>query len=102
MNWFSRHSRHRTQHEQRRAWWAAPMVATALLGMPWATAQTPRPAATRDAEAIAAKQEKARLADTDTILALSNDGAVLYANDNIKLSGYQYCSQAVALADKGE
>ncbi|MEJ8849361.1 CHAT domain-containing protein [Variovorax rhizosphaerae] len=78
------------------------MVATALLGMPWATAQTPRQQPARDAEAIAAQQEKARLADTDTILALSNDGAVLYANDNIKLSGYQYCSQAVALADKGE
>jgi len=69
-----------------------------------AIAQAQRTAAPRvpDAEAIAAKQEKARLADTDTILALSNDGAVLYANDNVKLSGYQYCSQAVALADKGE
>ena len=55
-----------------------------------------------DAEAAAARQEQARLADTDTLLALTNDGAVLYAQDAVKLSGYQYCSQAVALAEAGE
>ncbi len=55
-----------------------------------------------DAEAAASKQEQARLADTDTLFALTNDGAVLYANDAVKLSGYQYCSQAVALAEAGE
>ncbi|SDC97403.1 CHAT domain-containing protein [Variovorax sp. CF079] len=55
-----------------------------------------------DAEAAASKQEQARLADTDTLLALTNDGAVLYAQDSPKLSGYQYCSQAVALAEAGE
>ena len=55
-----------------------------------------------DAEAAANKQEQARLADTDTLLALTNDGAVLYAQDSPKLSGYQYCSQAVALAEAGE
>ncbi len=36
------------------------------------------------------------------LLALSNDGSILYSQDTVKLSGYQYCSQAVALADKGE
>jgi len=55
-----------------------------------------------DAEAAASKAEQARLADTDTLLALSNDGAILYAQDSVKLSGYQYCSQAVALAEAGE
>ncbi len=55
-----------------------------------------------DAEAAASKQEQARLADADTLLALSSDGAVLYAQDAVKLSGYQYCSQATALADAGE
>ncbi len=55
-----------------------------------------------DAEAAASRQEQARLADGDTLLALSNDGAVLYAQDTVKLSGYQYCSQAVALAEAGE
>ncbi|MDQ7975423.1 MAG: hypothetical protein REJ24_22790, partial [Rhodocyclaceae bacterium] len=55
-----------------------------------------------DAEAAASRQEQARLADTDTLLALTNDGAILYAQDKVKLSGYQYCSQAVALAEAGE
>lgn len=55
-----------------------------------------------DAEIAAKKQEQARLADTDTLLALTNDGAILYAQDSVKLSGYQYCSQAIALAEAGE
>lgn len=55
-----------------------------------------------DAEAVAGKAEQARLADTDTLLALTTEGAVLYAQDTVKLSGYQYCSQAVALAEAGE
>ncbi len=54
------------------------------------------------AEAAASKMEQARLADTDTLLALTSEGAVLYGQDNVKLSGYQYCSQAVALAESGE
>ena len=58
----------------------------------------------QDAEAVTShqEQEQERLADTDTLLALTNDGAVLYAQDPVKLSGYQYCSQAVALAETGE
>ncbi|MGR4868894.1 CHAT domain-containing protein [Variovorax sp. LARHSF232] len=55
-----------------------------------------------DAEAAAAKQEKARLADADTVFALTQDGAILYSQDALKLSGYQYCSQAVALAEAGD
>jgi len=55
-----------------------------------------------DAEAAAARQEQARLADTDTIFALTSDGAALYAQDKVKLSGYQYCSQSMALANGGE
>ncbi|WP_295981716.1 CHAT domain-containing protein [uncultured Variovorax sp.] len=54
------------------------------------------------AEAAASKAEQARLADTDTLLALTSEGAVLYGQDSVKLSGYQYCSQAVALAEAGE
>ena len=61
-------------------------------------AQAPPP----DAEAAASKLEQARLADGDTLLALSSDGALLYAQDAVKLSGYQYCSQAIALAEAGE
>jgi len=61
-----------------------------------ARAQEPVP----DAEVGQAAQE--RLADADTLLALTQDGAILYAQDPVKLSGYQYCSQAVALAEQGE
>ena len=42
-----------------------------------------------DAEAAAARQEKARLADADTSFALTNDGAILYSPDSLKLSGDQ-------------
>ena len=55
-----------------------------------------------DAETAAGRQSQARLADTDTILDLTADGAALYLRDSVKLSGYQYCSQAVTLADAGE
>ena len=39
---------------------------------------------------------KERLADADTILGFAAEGAALYDADPIKLTGYQYCSQAVA------
>ncbi len=74
------------------------MIAAALVATSWAAAAQPAP----DAETAAARQEKARLADTDTLLALTSDGAILYSQDSVKLSGYQYCSQAVALAEAGE
>ncbi len=79
-------------------WLSRLVIATALVAAPWAVVAQPAP----DAEAVAAQQEKARLADTDTLLALTNDGAILYSQDTVKLSGYQYCSQAVALAEAGE
>lgn len=44
----------------------------------------------------------ARLADADTVLQLTAEGALLYQQDDLKLDGYQYCSQAVALAERGE
>lgn len=43
-----------------------------------------------------------RMQDTDTALALSADGAALYDAEPVKLDGYAYCSQSVALAEKGE
>ena len=55
-----------------------------------------------EAEAAAARMEKARLADVDTVFALTQDGAILYSQDELKMSGYQYCSQAMALADAGD
>lgn len=44
----------------------------------------------------------ARMSDADTALSLTSEGALLYGNEDLKLDGYQYCSQAVALAEKGE
>lgn len=55
-----------------------------------------------DATAAAAQEEDKRLSDIDTLLALTSDGAVLYAQDDVKLDALQYCSQAVTLAERGE
>lgn len=81
----------------RRSRWAGAAAALVL-----ALASTAVQAQPVDAEAAARTQEQARLDDTDTLLALSRDGAVLYAQDDVKLSGYQYCSQAIVLAEAGE
>ena len=75
----------------------AAALAAAWLALA-AQAQTTAP----DAQAAAARQEQSRLADADTSLALSAEGAALYERDAIKLSSGQYCSQAVALAETGE
>jgi len=77
-------------------------LAGLLLLAPWASALAQQQQQFPSAEAAAEKMEQARLADTDTLLALTSEGAVLYGQDNVKLSGYQYCSQAVALAEAGE
>ena len=44
----------------------------------------------------------ARQRDADTLKALSADGQILYQRERVKLDGYQYCSQAVAQAERGE
>jgi CHAT domain-containing protein/predicted negative regulator of RcsB-dependent stress response len=77
--------------------WAIALSVALMGALPAASAQ-----AVPDAEAAAQQAERARLADTDTLLALTSDGAILYAQDTVKLDGYQYCSQAVALAEAGE
>ncbi len=72
--------------------WARPREALArwgtvlLLGgaAAIAGAQAPAPG---DAETVATRAAQARLADSDTLLALTNEGAVLYAQDAVKLSG---------------
>lgn len=45
---------------------------------------------------------QARQRDADTLKALSADGQVLYQRESVKLDGYQYCSQAVAAAERGD
>lgn len=79
-----------------RPWIGTAIGLAAIVGFQAAAQPAP------DAEAAASKQAQARLADTDTLLALTTEGSILYAQDSVKLSGYQYCSQAVALAEAGE
>ncbi len=44
----------------------------------------------------------ARERDAETLKTLSAEGQVLYQRERVKLGGYQYCSQAVAQAERGE
>jgi len=83
--------------------WSGALGAACTLAFAWAglAAQAQEPQEpVPGAEVEQAARE--RLADADTLLALTQDGAILYAQDPVKLSGYQYCSQAVALAEQGE
>ena len=75
----------------------AMVMAMTLLASGWVHAQ-PAP----DADSEAGQAAQSRMTDADTLLALTQDGAILYAQDPVKLTGYQYCSQAVALAEQGE
>jgi len=49
-----------------------------------------------------AAQAQARRQDAESLLQLSAEGRALYARDTIRLDGYGYCGQALALADRGE
>lgn len=84
----------------RRPWAIATALALAAV-LPMAASAQPR-ADAPDAQVTADRQARLRLEDADTLLALTAEGAVLYAQDEVKLDGMQYCSQAVALADAGE
>src|SRR3546814_5928136 len=61
-----------------------------------------QPAAVAGSELTRTSGALERLDDVDTLLSLTSEGALLYENDEVKLDGYQYCSQAVALAERGE
>lgn len=75
-------------------------ISLTLLVMVWAPLSdaVDKPAV----ESAVAGVSASSLADADTMLGLTEEGAVLYQQDPLKLSGYQYCSQAVALAESGE
>ena len=55
-----------------------------------------------DVDPALVRLNQAKLEDADTILGFAAEGAALYAAEPVKLTGYQYCSQAVALAEAGE
>ncbi|NZA28589.1 CHAT domain-containing protein [Luteimonas sp. SJ-92] len=85
----------------------APVLAVALSLLavaPAAQAQTAAPAVADGVhpDLRAVMGAVARMEDADTALSLAADGAALYEADEIKLDGYAYCSQAVALAERGE
>ena len=85
----------------------ARLVAAAMLtaGVAPAAAQELPALRSHDAAVIdtsTARNAQARMDDVDTALALSADGALLYGNSAVKMDGYQYCSQAIALSEKGE
>jgi CHAT domain-containing protein/tetratricopeptide (TPR) repeat protein len=54
------------------------------------------------AGASALDAARARVQDAETVKTLSDEGRLLYQRDRVKLEGYQYCGQAVALAERGE
>jgi CHAT domain-containing protein len=45
---------------------------------------------------------RARQQDSETLRSLTDEGRLLYQKDRIKLDGFQYCGQAIALAERGE
>lgn len=45
---------------------------------------------------------RARLQDAETLKTLTDEGRLLYQKERIKLEGFQYCGQAVVLAERGE
>ncbi len=56
----------------------------------------------RAADDNLAAQAQARRQDAESLLQLSAEGRALYARDTIRLDGYGYCGQALALAERGE
>lgn len=70
------------------------------VAMPLA-AQDPLPQASPE-DLAAAAAAMVRMEDADTALSLAAEGAALYQREVIKRDGYEYCSRAVALAERGE
>lgn len=66
-----------------------------------ALAQDGPPAASPE-DFAAAAAAMVRMEDADTALSFAAEGAVLYEREAVKQDGYEYCSQAVALAERGE
>jgi len=45
---------------------------------------------------------RVRVQDAETLKSLIDEGRLLYEKERVKLDGFQYCGQAVALAERGE
>ncbi len=62
-------------------------------------------ASAQEAAAIAVPaldSAQARQRDAESLASLSAEGRLLYGRDKVKLAGFQYCGQAVSLAERGE
>ncbi|WP_244140155.1 CHAT domain-containing protein [Caballeronia sp. BCC1704] len=67
------------------------------------THETHAPSSSPDAPLTsAARDAEARVRDAETIAALSKEGQLLLARDQVKLDGYAYCSMSVAAAERGD
>lgn len=81
----------------------AVLVLLALaLGLPCDSARSQAAAQPDVDRSLIRELSKERLADSDTVLGFAAEGAALYSAESVKLTGYQYCGQAVALAEAGE
>lgn len=78
------------------------LPAVLLLSAPAALAQAQAAPEATNPDLRAVLGAMTRLEDADTALALAEEGRLLYEADTVKLDGYEYCSQAVALAERGE
>lgn len=70
------------------------LCASSSAGWPQAGADPGRPAVFKAAQV--------RVQDAETLKSLLDEGRLLYEKERIKLDGFQYCGQAVALAERGE
>lgn len=99
----ARATRQRCAPRPRLARWLAGAFLCGAALVPPAQAQS-QLAASVDAAPRGAAFESAlaRKKDAETLLSLSADGQTLYEHDAVKLDGFAYCGQALALAEQGE
>ena len=82
--------------------WSLPSCALLFGGLLSTPLTALAQASVAPAEASVFDSALARKRDADTLKALSADGQVLYQRERVKLDGYQYCSQSVAAAERGD
>src|SRR5450432_2943059 len=83
-------------------WLAGACVYAVALGAPAQAQNNAASNADSAPRGAAFESALARKKDAETLLALSADGQTLYEHDTVKLDGFGYCGQALALAEQGE
>lgn len=82
--------------------WSLPSCALLFVGLSGTPPEVLAQASAATAEASVFDSALALKRDAETLKALSADGQVLYQRERVKLDGYQYCSQSVAAAERGD